>query len=66
MPRFAVVQSDGKTIETHATRERAEWAAQVLNDHEATCAARRAEGDPNALAADRPGRPFTYTVREEN
>ena len=63
MSRFQVVQSDGRVIESHGRRVDAEKAVQTLNDHEARCAERRAAGDVNALRADRPGRPFTYTVR---
>lgn len=66
--RFAVIEHrnghDRHTIERHETRTAAERAAGWLNEHEARCARDRAAGDPHAIRADRPGRPYAYTVED--
>ena len=62
--RYQVIQSDGVVVESHSSLHAAQWAANVLTEHENRCAEDRARGLPEALKADRPGRPFTYTVRE--
>lgn len=59
---YVIEHPTNRAVESHPTEAQAEQAAQWLTEHEARCARDRAAGLREALRADRPGRPYTYTV----